>query len=377
MKKIFGLFLLALSFLAPVSVGQATLVSLPSPIQFPGIVGNLGGAPSISATATLDAAGEYAAYAFVAREDMVISHVGFRTVTVAGSPTAEVRIETLDPATGLPSGTLWAANTNGTTGTISSNTNPLQALTASASITKGQAFCVKIVYASGTSIQIGHIASIAPYPSQSALPYQIVNVGTPTKAITSVTPTIALGSSATTFYQVPGTLPISAYTAGAFNNTNSAKRGILFTPPMNGRITGVRWFNSGNTGDFDACVRTGDAAGTEIGSSCTSFEGDNNSANFTATMTVYFDNPVTATAGTAYRVSIEPSSATNVNVSTFTLPSADYFSGSPAGSTAVYTSFATATWTDSTTQLPLMDVIFDQVDNGAGSGGGGGRCIGC
>lgn len=376
MKKLFGFFLALLLAFAPVNVGQATLVSLPSPYHFPGILANVSGAPSISATATLDAAGEYAAYAFVAREDMVISHVGFRAVTVAGSPTAEVRIETLDPATGLPSGTLWAVNTNATSATITSNSNPLTQLTAAASITKGQTFCVKIVYASGTSIQVGHIASITPNPYQSTLPYQILNVGTPTKAITAVSPTIALGSSATTFYQVPGAFPISAYTAGAFNNTNSAKRGILFTPPMNGRVIGVRWFNSGNIGDFDACVRTGDASGTELNSSCTSFEGDNNSANFTAGNTVYFDNPVTVTVGTAYRVSIEPSSATNVNVSTFTLPSADYFSASPAGATAVYTSFVTATWTDSTTQLPLMDVIFDQVDNGAGSGGGS-RCIGC
>jgi hypothetical protein len=72
----------------------------------------------------------------------ITGHVGFRAGTAAGSPTIEVRIETLD-ASGLPSGTLWATNTNGTTGTVSSNTYVLWALTASASIAKGQMFCVR------------------------------------------------------------------------------------------------------------------------------------------------------------------------------------------------------------------------------------------
>lgn len=372
MSKLFSFFLSLLIAIAPISTGQATLVTLPSPIQWPGLLGNVNsGAPSITSTGagTLSASGNYVAYAFVAREDMTISHIGFRAGTVANAPTVELRVETLDPATGLPSGTLWGTNTNATSAVISSNTNPLTALTASATITKGQTFCIKLLWGgvATSTIQIMNISGISPLPAQSALPYQIVNG---TKAIQANTAMIALGSNATTFYQVPGTLPISAYTAGAFNNTSSAKRGILFTPPMNGRIIGVRWFNSGATGDFDACVRTGDASGTELNNSCTSFDGDNNSANFTAGMTVYFDNPVTVTAGTAYRVTIEPSSATNVNVSTFTPVSADYFSAMPSKSTATYTTFATATWTDSTTQLPLMDVIFDQIDNGAGTGGG-------
>jgi hypothetical protein len=34
MNKLFGLFLLALAFLAPVSMRQATLVTLPSPICY-------------------------------------------------------------------------------------------------------------------------------------------------------------------------------------------------------------------------------------------------------------------------------------------------------------------------------------------------------
>lgn len=375
MKKLFGLFLLGIAFLVPVSTGQATLVSLPSPIMYPGIFGSTTG-PGLSSAATLDAAGEYVAYVFVAREDMTVSHVGFRAATSTGSPTIEVRIETVDGATGLPSGTLWATNTNGTTGTLSSNTNPLQALTASASITKGQVFCVKIAYASGTSQAISQVGNVAANFNTN-LPYQVTNTGTPTKGFLNLSVAqIALGSSSTTFYQIPGAWPISAAAAGTFNNTNGAKRGLRFTLPMNARIIGVRWFNGSQIGDYTVGIYTGDASGTEVDNSVTAFEGDITGASPNGVMTAYFDNAVSATAGTAYRVAIEPTTSTNVNVNTLTLPSSDYFSAMPTGTTAAYTSLVSGTWTDSTTQIPLMEIIIDQVDNGAGTGSGGGRIIG-
>lgn len=346
-----------------------TLVSLPSPMAFPGLVGALTGSPSLGTAATLTSAGHYMAWVFCAKEDMTISHVGFRAGTASGSPTIEVRIETVDTSTGLPSGTLWATNTNGTTGTVSTNTNPLQALTASASITKGQIFCVKIAYSSGTSQIIQSVQSMA-YPGNSVLPYQIVNTGTPTRGqMNGSIALLALGSSTTTFYHVPGSIPISAIAGGTFNNTNSAKRGMRFVPPMNCRAIGIKWHNSSSSGDLNVVLYND--AGTELSNSSTAFDGDLNGAGANAASTVYFDNPVTLTAGTAYRIAIEPSSATNVNVGTMTLPSSDYFSGTPAKDMAVYTSFSTSTWTDSTTQLPVMDLIIDQVDDGAGSGGGG------
>jgi len=346
-----------------------TLVSLPSPIHWPGILGSSVGAPGVGASSSLTSAGHYSAYVFIAREDMTISHVGFRTGTATGSPTADVRIETIDPATGLPNG-LWATNTNIVTGTLSANTWGLQALTASASITKGVAFCVKIALATGTNMTVAQISN-SNWLFQSNLPYQVVNTGTPTKTVLNSTAAlIALGSSSTTFYQVYGSFPYNSAAAGLFNNTNSAKRGLRFTPPMDCRAIGIRWFTGTAVGDYNAIIFND--AGTELSSSSTAFEGDLSAASGNAAHTVFFDSPVTLAAGTTYRAVIEPSSATNVNVSTFVLPSADYLGASPAGTVAHYTTFATATWTDSATStLPMMDIIIDQIDDGAGSGGGG------
>jgi hypothetical protein len=42
----------------------------------------------------------------------------------------------------------------------------------------------------------------------------------------------------------------------------------------------------------------------------------------------------------------------------------------PAGTTAHYTTFASAAWDDTNTSLlPLMELIIDQVDDGNGTGG--------
>lgn len=373
MNKLFGFFLALLVAVAPVNVGRATLVSLPSPIIFPGIVGAMAGGPGFGTAATLDATGEYITYVQVAREDMVLSHVGFRVGTVANSPTVEVRIETLD-ASGIPSGTLWGTNTNGTSATLTTNSNPLVALTAAATITKGEAFAVKIVWGGvATSSVIVQLTNSLPMPYNSSAPYSVINTtGSAVKASLGAMGSLAFGSSATTFYYVPGFFPTTAFSGAVFNNTNSAKRGLKFTIPMKARAIGIRWLGGAAVGDYNAVLL--DTSNNVLATG--TFDGDVTAANSGAPLSVYFTTQATLTPGT-YRVAIEPTTTTNVNVSTYTLPSSDYFSATPAGLTAVYSTFVSGTWTDSTTQLPAMDVILDQLDDGAGSGGTAPRCIGC
>lgn len=348
-----------------------TLVSLPSPINFPGIVGKPTGGAFFNTIASLTSVGHYQAVIFVAREDMVVSHVGVRLGAVAGSPTLTVTVETVDTTTGLPNGAGFGSS-SGTTGTVTSSSNVLQALGASATIPKGTVYAVKFALASGTSAVIQGLGNTA-YGGNSNLPYFANNTGTPAKAVVgTTTPTVAVGSSATTFYQADGSIPLSAVANGAFNNsTAGAKRGLLFTPPMDCRAIGIKWQNEAATGAFNAVLY--DNSGSELSSSSTAF---GSTVQGTAYSThVYFDSPVTLSAGTPYRIAIEPTSTTNVNVSTFTLVSADYRSASPAGTTAQYTTFTTAGgWVDSGNEaiLPVMDVILDQVDDGAGTGGGGG-----
>lgn len=344
------------------------LVGLGQPISWPGNLSEVSGAPSLSTLATLDAAGEYTAFIFCAREAMTISHVGFKPGTATGSPTIDVRIETVG-TDGLPSGTLWATNTNIVTAAVPSNTYLLSALTASASVTKGQMVCVKLAYNSGTSLIIQRLNT---FSRRTNLPYEVVNVGTPTKtAISTSMQTVALGSSTSAFYNIPGTFPVSVFSNNAFNNTSSARRGLRFTVPFDCRCVGLRWWNSSSAGDFNAILF--DDAGSELGTSSTAFDGDHTGAVIGGgSHDVYFDNAVTLAAGTTYRAAIEPSSATNINISTITLPSTSYQGASPSGDFAHYTTYVASSWTDTATdQVPLMDILIDQLDDGAGGGSGG------
>ena len=166
-------------------------------------------------------------------------------------------------------------------------------------------------------------------------------------------------------------------TGGGFSNSVAgAKRGLRFTIPMNARIVGIRLSTQNSAGDYNVCIY--DDAGSELSNSCTAYTGAVAPAAATGVNWTFLDNTVTVTAGTTYRAAIEPTSATNVRLDAFVLPSASYRGATPIGTTGHYTTFTTAGgWVDSATDtVPLMDILLDQVDNGTGAGTSGGRIIG-
>src|SRR5688572_2287311 len=78
---------------------------------YPRMIGATGAvAPVVSLT--LDASGEKIGWVLQAAATGAIDAIWFRTGTVTTGDTVDVRIETVDPSTGLPTGTLWSANTN-------------------------------------------------------------------------------------------------------------------------------------------------------------------------------------------------------------------------------------------------------------------------
>jgi hypothetical protein len=328
-------------------------------------------APALATEATLDAAGEYISYVYQAREAMVISHVAWRTGAVAGSPTADTRIETVDTA-GIPTGTLWATNTNLVSGTLSATTTSLYALTASATIAKSDFFAVKIVYASGTSLIVQRVSGVNK--SIANVPYKVTNTsGSAVKsAVADAGIIMALGSNSTTFYSVEKAVPVTAAAGTAFNNSTAGdKRGLRFQVAFDCRCAGLSFYASTSVGDFNATLYND--AGTELSSSLTLFEGDRSANSAGSPMYCVFDNPVLLSRGTWYRVTVEPTSATNVTHGILTLPSSDYRGSYPMGLNSNYTTFTTAGgWIDTATnQLPIMDILIDQIDNGAGAGASG------
>lgn len=333
------------------------LVTLSRPILYPGMWTN-SGLLTISNGATLDAAGEYLAIVFQAHQAMTISHVGFRTATVAGSPTADVRVETVG-ADGTPSGTLWATDTNIVTATLVSNTFALHALTASASVTKGEFVAIKVAYESGTSAQIAQLGN--GWPAWSTASYRVVNTGTPTKAYLNALTTYAVGSSTSSFYSIGHAMPLTAETDTNFNSGSGTIRyGVRFQVPFKCRFRGLSFVN-GTSGDFE--VNLYSDAGAELAS--TAVDGDFGA--FGAPFLV--DDDVELAANTWYRAVIEATTVTDVEVQTVTLPSADYISATPWGANAHLTTWNGSAWDDTNTDiLPLMNLALDQIDDGAGGG---------
>lgn len=344
-----------------------SLVSAGAGIIWPGPLG-YGAAPAVASGATLDAAGEYVCIIAQAEEDMVVSHVGFRTGTCVGSPTADIRIETV--VAGLPSGTLFGTNTNIVTATLVGTTWALHALTAPATIPKGAFFAVKIAYNSGTSF-ITTLFATSIWTSYFNRPYQVVNVGTPTASRISSPYILVLGSSTTTFYHIPGMVPVNASTAGLFSNSVAgAKRGLRFQVPFKTRLRGLEVYMGTAVGDFNIICEND--AGTELSSSSTAIVGAHTAAVNAAALRCIFDNTVELTPATWYRAMLEPSSATNINLTTITLPSVDYLTGMPGVANMHYTVFTTAGGYDDTQTalLPLMNLLLDQFGTDPAAGGG-------
>lgn len=355
-----------------------TLQALRSPILWPYYQNN-GTAISLSTEITLDASGEYRAYIAAAKEAMTISHVGFFVGVVAGSPTLDVRIETVNTADAFPSGTLWATDTNLVTGTLSSSTWNLVELTAPATIAAGQVFAVVIRYTSGTSAILQRLNGFDTPGAGLGLPYKVTNTGTPTAAQfgTGGTHLIALGSSATAFYSLPCMVPYSTHANTAFNNSAGGRRGVRFQSPFKCRVAGIMYGGyATNVGDLDIAMYND--AGTELSNSQTAYDSSQLGGNNGPTRMHYFDNPVAVDPGTWYRAALIPSSATNIQLSDLTVPSADYMTAMPGGANYHLTTYTTAGgWIDTATaSVPTLSLLIDQLDDGAGAAGGGIRLAG-
>jgi hypothetical protein len=339
---------------------------------FPGFTLGSTAAPSTGNLGTI-AAGQKVAIIRQAQEDMVITHVGFRAGTVSASGGCEIRIETVDN-TGLYTGTLvdsaGANNAKVSTGALTSSTFALFALGSSATISRGQWYAVVFSHNTGTSFQVSS-GGTATGLSLIA-PYYVLDQGTPTKTRHLVPVHVVLGSSSTVFYRVTYCLPVGSSGSGssAFNNTNSAAKGLRFQLPVKKRIVGLQWFNASATlGDYNIGILSD--AGSEVSNSLTAVDGNMNTEGGNGLQCYWFDNPVTPAINTWYRAIIEPSSATNVTLYHYNLPSNSYTFGFVGAPNWQYCARASGTWTDTDTQIPLIDLIFDQSDDGVGGGSSG------
>ena len=311
------------------------------------------------ASAALVASGRIG-FIFQAPKTGTIDRVLWRAGTAVGSPTVDVRLETV--GTQSPSGTLFGANTNIVTGTVASNTVYESTLTAGATVTPDNFLSLVWAHNSGTSIQIA-LASLVN-SMQLNLP-QISTAGT-YSLISGRLPYAALRYSDGTY--CPIAVGGVAYGIGSqISQYSSGEKGIRFRFPHTARVSG---FWASIDPDVDFTVNLYDDATAPGGTAIRSLAIATNSfIQRNAVVSQFnFSSPVTLAADTWYRLVGAPSGSPGIRYNINTIPSASY---AAAVATDHYqTESSGGSWSDTTTILPQIGLVIDGLDNGVGGGGG-------
>lgn len=191
-------------------------------------------------------------------------------------------------------------------------------------------------------------------------------------------PYVALKLSGGDYALLPGINSVSAYNRTTFNNTTSVrKRGSAFTPRFSGTVSGWEFWGGGlAASDFTVELRS--TAGTLLASWSADKDYGNyygSGVNYASFVRGYFSSTVDVTAGTTYDLLLVPGSATNMSLTTASIMTADANSiqalAGQADNIQVEIDSGSTRTTDAT-KWPLMNLLFSRLDDGAGSGGGGG-----
>lgn len=187
----------------------------------------------------------------------------------------------------------------------------------------------------------------------------------------------------------PGLIPLNgAGTIAAFNSgTNPNERALKLVAPAKMRVIGLSLalFNNAAGSDvtFSIWDSTDNPGAGPTPLAQTSLDGDYPySATADGVVHVFFAAPLTLTAGSTYYIGVKPTTANNIGLMELSA------AGTGASSTGIrafgigtvtahlstrqWVSTDPGAWTDTTTTLPAISLIVDQIDDGASAGGGGG-----
>lgn len=237
-----------------------------------------------------------------------IRYIGTSYSALSGSPALDLRIETVSSL--LPTGTLFATNTNAAYSPSATNTFVWTQLTADAAVTEGDLFAAVVGYTSGTSATLNARGSNG-IPSIN-LPYPVL-MAAGTWATTGEFPAVGVKYDDGTI--VGGALAVSRITSSNISTgTNPNERASVFTSPFAGTISGVRFcVNVAATSEYTVNIYEGTSTTPMSGGTISvgAGEGVNATSNVA---TLMFSQSISVQALQAYRISIKPTAAVNVSV---------------------------------------------------------------
>lgn len=349
------------------------------------LLGTVSQANSFAANAiTYDSDTDRAAWVGRSPVTDTLTTIYFRTLTVTTGCTVTVRVETT--TNGRPSGTLFGTNTEATVVIADGDDNAWKTatLTAAASLAMGDEFAIIIVVdTSGATPNLQLALGCGSITNFVGLyPAVLQDTGAGTWANPAALPWEWICQFGTAgVIPMEGMIPTSGGgTITAFNSGSADDEFALrFQIPYACRVIGIRAVicNVAAAGDFTASLwpasstTDGDALGQRA------IDGDAMpSTTADGYVDAMFDAPVTLATGTTYYAGIRADTANSVSIaelSTATVSNAMLaFPGASAQtyrSRRAWTAGSAGAWSDTTANLPLIYLIIDQLDNGAGGGG--------
>lgn len=310
------------------------------------------GAPSMNQETITTTTGKFA-YLFRIPVSGTVSKLAFYVNSVTTSATLDARLETVDLATGAPSGSLYAAGANANfTPTVGWTTVTLG---TPAVVTAGDLVAVLIgATGAATSVGFGDIST-----SDSNEQYPLPMRWAPSVwSKRSERPNCALEYNDGSYAAIAGVYAVSAVTNTAINTgTTPDEYALKFQLPFKARVSGF-WVYLDGDGDFD--VRLIATDGTTV-LKTVSFDKDVRFNGAAGLYSSLFPSGQALSLNTDYYLSILPTTATSITLARFTYPSAAVMAAAEGGVNFREATRADAgAWTENSLIRPLAGLIFDQ-----------------
>ena len=339
--------------------------------------------PSLIAKSTISVANAKFALIFPAPRTGNIAAVTWRTGTVTTGATIDVRLETVDPVTGDPTGTLVNANANvsAVVNTTDDNIVFTNTFTAVGAVTAGQV--IAVVWANpGVSFGNMQFSGFGWTSGTNAFPYQSTFGGA-----SWAQSGIHIAMLSLLYDDGVYSTPVAAYMPQTVSNVNTFNSGstpdtygLRFQLPLSVRVKGA-WFVMDLDGDCNIRLVNSaynQGAGTGILANIT-LDKDQRTGTSANNIFVIFDAPVTLTALTNYRLIVEPTTVTNISLYDITVANLAQLGGFVGGDdfhlTTAKDPTADGDWTNynsGTFRNPFMGLLIDGVDNSGGAAASGG-----
>lgn len=322
------------------------------------------GAPSIS-NLLIDADTEKVAAIFTASVDKNIRKLHVRLGTTTTGATVTGSVETVDTAAnGDPTGTLWAANTNGTVVVANGDDNVWKeiTLTADADLSIGDVFALVLANGTGGNMNLrtyGDNGSGFPFGDHYTTAWAKL------ASAPLIVPEYSDGSFAPCLGRFAAGDPVTATTFAT--DTATTRRGNLFQVPFPCHTSGA-WVWVDADGPFT--IKLYDSAGTSaLATTATINQFQRQQDNPLLQFYPFTNGGVTLSANINYRIVAEPTTTTDIIVYHFDAPSTGYLNQFSGGANCFLTTYNGSAWSDAaTTSRMWIGVFLDGFSDGVGGG---------